>query len=324
MMGTPSISKPAIVGAGLIGASMAAMFSKAGLAVTVWDPNADSETAFRSRLKGASDQLASLGWANDGAVTWCNSLEEALADADWVQENAPETLPVKHKLYSDIETILSPQTIIASSTSALTWTELAEGMQSPSRLVTVHPFNPAHLMPLVEIYSRDNQTAAVATTLFSSLGKETVVLKQDAGGHIANRLASALWREAVHIVAEGIADVTAVDAALVHGPGLRWSIAGAHLSYHLGGGSGGIDHYLSHLGPSQEHRWASLGTPHLSADVCDALVKGVAEETDGLSVAALEDRRDQLLIEALRLRQSVGTLANNSGTTEHFRTTIGE
>jgi carnitine 3-dehydrogenase len=122
------------------------------------------------------------------------------------------------------------------------------------------------------------------------------VLRRDAVGHIANRLSSALWREAVNIVAEGIADVAAVDRALVHGPGLRWSIMGAHMAYHLGGGPGGIDHYLKHLGPSQERRWQTLGSPRLTPEVCKLLADGVKSEAAGRSIQSLEAARDQALV----------------------------
>ena len=303
-----TVERPAIIGAGLIGASMAAMFAAAGINVAVWDPDQDAETLFRQRVTRSSDHLAQLGQRGAGRVQWCDSLAEALHEADWVQENAPEKLDVKHELYREIEAVLDPDAILASSTSAMTWSELSTGLQNPDRLITLHPFNPAHLMPLVEIYGPDPARVATACRFFAALGKEPIVLKRDAVGHLANRLASALWREAVHIVAEGIADVAALDAALVHGPGLRWSIAGAHLSYHLGGGEEGIEGYLDRLGSSQERRWASLGAPELTEVVKRQLIDGVREEAAGRSVEELEDRRDALLIDALRLRADGGTL----------------
>lgn len=154
-------------------------------------------------------------------------------------------------------------------------------------------------MPLVEVYCPDDAHARKAMRFMRAIGKVPVRMKKEAVGHLANRLSSALWREAVHVVAEGIADVADVDAALVAGPGLRWSVVGPHLAYHLGGGEGGIRAYLDHLGPSQERRWASLGTPSLTPEVKAALVAGVEAETGGLSVAELEHRRDERLIAAL-------------------------
>ena len=177
---------------------------------------------------------------------------------------------------------------------------MTPALAHPGRLVTAHPFNPAHLMPLIELYGRDQESVETAVNFFTSMGKQTVRLKQDAVGHIANRLASALWREAVYIVAEGIADVEAVDAALVHGPGLRWSVAGAHLSYHLGGGAGGLKSYLDHLGQVRSGDGHARGSP-LTPETR-------AEETAGLTSAELEGRRDRLLLEALLLRKEMGTL----------------
>src|SRR5262249_13927897 len=160
-------------------------------------------------------------------------------------------------------------------------------------------FNPPHLMPLVEIYAPNAVIRAKAEAFYAGLDRKTVSLARDAVGHIANRLASALWREAVNIVDQGIADVEAVDAALVHGPGLRWSVIGAHMAYHLGGGAGGIEHYLKHLGPSQERRWSTLGNPKLTDDLSRRLVDGVMAEAAGRSIAELEAARDDALIRTL-------------------------
>jgi len=179
-------------------------------------------------------------------------------------------------------------------------------MRHPERFVTAHPFNPPHIMPLVEIYARDEATRQRAVAFYRAFGRITVELKRDAVGHIANRLASALWREAVNIVAEGIADVPTVDAALVNGPGLRWSVVGAHMAYHLGGGSGGIAHYLEHLGASQERRWATLGSPSLTPEVRAMLVEGVAAEAAGRPIPELEKARDDAIIRILAARREAG------------------
>ena len=159
-------------------------------------------------------------------------------------------------------------------------------------------------MPLVEIYGIDDKTLNTAEAIYAAAGRVPVRLQKDATGHIANRLASALWREAVNIVAEGIADVEAVDAAMVHGPGLRWSVLGPHMAYHLGGGTGGMAAYLDHLGPSQERRWAALGTPSLTPEVRTALIEGVTKEADGRDIRQLEAKRDAALIRALKARDS--------------------
>ncbi|MDD1506811.1 3-hydroxyacyl-CoA dehydrogenase NAD-binding domain-containing protein [Pseudomonas sp. CNPSo 3701] len=295
----------AVIGCGLIGESWAALFLAHGFDVQAWDPSDAVLRGFVGRLVRPLAQLESLGLdpAQRGQLRLASGLGDALQGATLVQENAPENIALKQALYADMEALLPAQAIIASSTSALTWSELAPGMREPRRLITAHPFNPPHLVPLVELYGIDAIVLDKAEALYRSVGRHPVRLKKDAVGHIANRLASALWREAVHIVAEGIADVAEVDAALVHGPGLRWSVTGAHMTYHLGGGQDGIAHYLRHLGPSQERRWASLGAPRLDEAVCRALVEGIEREAEGRSIAELEARRDTGLINALRARE---------------------
>ncbi len=294
----------AIVGGGLIGASWAAVFAHHGAVVRLWDPAPDAAASARDRFDRARVQLSELGSSDSrGSFAIVEELADALEGAALVQENAPESIPVKHELYGQIEALVSPEVIIASSTSALTWSELSPGLTRPERFVTAHPFNPPHLVPLVEVYGVDDPVAEQASAIYGSAGRVPVRLRRDATGHIANRLSSALYREAVNIVAEGIADVAAVDAALVHGPGLRWSVIGAHMTYHLGGGAGGLAAYLDHLGPSQERRWADLGSPTLDDATKARLVDGIDDEAGGRSVAELEAERDARLIAALRARQ---------------------
>ncbi len=310
MTNTPLASAPvAVLGAGLIGASWAALFLHHGAAVSVWDPAPDALAALPARMAGPLAQLARLGpRVEGGALAVAPDLAKAVAGAALVQENAPEAVPVKQALYAQVEASAPGDAVIASSTSALTWSELAPGLQTPARFITAHPFNPPHLVPLVELYGVDEGALARAEALYRAADRVPVRMRRDLPGHIANRLASALWREAVHMVAEGVADVAAVDAALAHGPGLRWSVMGAHMAYHLGGGAGGIEGYLAHLGPSQERRWASLGDPRLTPETCRALVDGVAREAAGRSVAALEAARDEALIAALLARRAAPPL----------------
>lgn len=299
---TPQI---AILGAGLIGAAWAALFQHHGADVRIWDPVTEALAATPARMKAPLAQLAEV--APDagprGRLTLCETLEQAVTGAALIQENAPEDIPLKHALFAQAEPLMAPDAVLASSTSALTWRELAPGLQDPARLITAHPFNPPHLVPLVEIYGIDPARMARAEAMYRAAGRVSVRLKKDATGHIANRLASALWREAVFMVQEGIADVEAIDAALVNGPGLRWSVLGAHMAYHLGGGAGGMAGYLAHLGPSQERRWAALGTPALTPDVQAALVDGTARAAAGRSIADLEAARDKALIASLRARK---------------------
>lgn len=296
----------AVAGAGLIGASWAALFLAHGHDVVAWDPSEAAAGDFPGIVSRHIAQLEELGQASGprGNLRQVAELDEALAGCFWIQENAPEKVPLKQALYRRIEAAAPPDALIASSTSSLTWTQLCEGMADKARLITAHPFNPPHLMPLVEIFAENAAVLERAKEFYGNVGRTTVTLRKDAVGHIANRLASALWREAVNIVAEGIADVSDVDAALVNGPGLRWSVIGSHMAYHLGGGPGGIEHYLDHLGPSQERRWESLGTPRLTPEVRRMLVDGIAAEAGGRSVDALEAERDRRLIDILNTRSA--------------------
>jgi 3-hydroxyacyl-CoA dehydrogenase len=299
-----AIKTVAVIGSGLIGASWSALFLGHGLRVQAWDPDPDALKALGPRVATAAKQLRRLGLAGKGRLTRHSDLAEALQGADFIQENAPERLELKHDLFVAIERHLPQPVPIATSTSSLTWSALAKPMRRRKRLVVAHPFNPPHLVPLVEIFGRNTEIVAGAAGFYRELGKTAVILRKEAPGHIANRLASALWREAVHIVAEGIAGVEDVDAALVNGPGLRWAVMGAHMTYHLGGGAGGMASYLEHLGPSQERRWQSLGSPRLTPRVRQALVDGVLAEAKGRSIATLERERDENLIRILKTRRS--------------------
>ena len=307
-MPLPDLSQTniAILGGGLIGTAWAALFVHHGARVTVWDPFKDALNSLENRITAPLAQLGELSAPSaQGQLILSTNLAKAVAAAELIQENAPEDIPTKQALYAKVEAAAPRTAIIASSTSALTWSDLSPGLRHPDRFITAHPFNPPHLIPLVEVFGTHEDTLSRAQAIYAAAGRVPVRLQKDATGHIANRLASALWREAVHIVADGIADVEAVDTALVNGPGLRWSVLGAHMAYHLGGGAGGMAAYLDHLGPSQERRWASLGAPSLTPDVRAALVKGVAREAGGRSIADLEEERDAALIALLKARKSI-------------------
>jgi carnitine 3-dehydrogenase len=291
----------AVVGCGLIGQSWAALFLAHGYDVRAWDPSEEVRAGFAGRVEAITGALAT--GRDRGVLTIAPTLGGAVDDAGLVQENAPEKVPVKQALYAEVEAAAHNDAIVASSTSSLLWSDLSAGMCHPERLITAHPFNPPHLMPLVEMFGIDEGVLAQADGFYRSLDRIPVQMKKEAVGHIANRLASALWREAVNMVAEGIADVSAIDAALVNGPGLRWSVVGAHMAYHLGGGPGGIRHYLDQLGPSQERRWATLGNPKLTPEVRGCLIEGIEVEACGRSIAQLEFERDEALLRVLAARR---------------------
>lgn len=295
----------AVIGGGLIGISWSALFVAYGWNVRLFEPMEDARGSIPSRVDELRKQVTALSpdLVDSGSLTCTQTLAEALEGCVWIQENAPEKVPLKRKLYADIEATAPRDVTIASSTSSLVWSDLSAEMANSSRLITAHPFNPPHLMPLVELFGSDSERLDAAADFYRSVGRHPVRMKREAVGHIANRLSSALWREAVNMVSEGIADVSDIDEALVYGPGLRWCVIGAHMAYHLGGGPGGITHYLAHLGPSQEKRWQDLGSPSLDTATQQKLVDGVELEARGRSIADLELQRDEALISVQRALQ---------------------
>ncbi|MBI2257244.1 MAG: 3-hydroxyacyl-CoA dehydrogenase [Proteobacteria bacterium] len=292
----------AIIGGGLIGAAWAALLVHHGHTVSAFDPDPARRADLAARVQRLRGQLQELTPGKAGTLAICETLSAAVEGADFVLESAPERLDLKVSLLAEIDTLAKPGAIVATSTSSLLLSDMTRDCRVKHRYIVAHPFNPPHLMPLVELFGSDAAVLERADAFFRALGKVTIHLKKEVQGHIANRLGAALWQEAVHLVESGVADVADIDAALIHGPAMRWAVQGTHLTYHLGGGPGGIRHYLDHLGPSQERRWASLGKVQLTADVKKMLIDGIEREANGRSVADLEAERDRFLIDLLKLR----------------------
>ncbi len=300
-----TIKQVAVIGCGTVGASWAALFLGHGLDVAAYDPSPGAEERLRSFVEHALNQLAELGAREKGELRFSGDLNDVLGAADFVQENVPEDEALKRRMLADIDALAGEGVIVASSTSALLRSSIVAECKTPYRFIVAHPFNPPHLVPLVELVGEDESVVQQAADFYQTLGRRPVILKREMPGHIANRLSSALYREAVYLVEQGVASVADIDAALCNGPGLRWAVMGPHMTYHLGGGPGGIEHYLSHLGPSQVRRWASLGNPTLSPEVQKQIVEGVAEEAGDRSIQDLEERRDRALLEILKSRTEV-------------------
>jgi carnitine 3-dehydrogenase len=300
-----TIKRVAVIGCGTVGASWAALFLGHGLDVAAYDPSPGAEERLRSFVEHALDQLAELGTREKGELRFSGDLTDVLGAADFVQENVPEDEALKRRTLADIDALTTEGVIVASSTSALLRSSIVAECKTPHRFIVAHPFNPPHLVPLVELIGEDESIVQQAAEFYRTIGRRPVILRREMPGHIANRLSSALYREAVYLVEQGVASVADIDAALCNGPGLRWAVMGPHMTYHLGGGPGGIEHYLAHLGPSQVRRWASLGSPSLSPEVQKRIVEGVAEEAGDRSIQELEERRDRALLEILKSRTEV-------------------
>ena len=232
-----------------------------------------------------------------------------LSGIDFVQENGPDRIEVKGLLIRQLEQVIAPDVVIASSTSSLLASDIQREARHPERILAGHPMNPPHLVPMVELVSgkqTSEESMQTAEAFYRQMQRVTIRVKKEVVGHLANRLTSALYREAVHIAAEGIASVEDIDRAITYGPGMRWALVGPHLSYHLGGGTGGYQHYLDHLGPTQEARWKEHGDPKLTEEVKAVLVSGVDKELENQDRGTLTQRRDDALVELYKLKQKYG------------------
>ncbi len=295
-----------IVGAGLIGGGWTLHFLRLGYDVAAHDPADGAAARLRDMVARDWPLMERLGLA-DGAspdrLTFAASLGEAVAGAAVVQECAPERLEIKQALFEEMDRIAAPETLLFTSTSSFPVAQVRARTARPERCLLGHPFNPPHILPLVEVAGgpRDAPEIVRAMAFWQSVDKVPVHLRKELPGHLVNRLTAALFREAVHLIAEDVADVADIDTAVANGPGLRLALAGPFLNYHLGGGEGGIEHYLRHLGPSQVARWESLGEPELSDEVVARIVEGVKRETAGRTIADLAADRDEGLLRLLRL-----------------------
>jgi len=291
------ILRTAVLGTGVIGASWAALFLARGTDVAAHDPAQGAEARARTAVDAAWPTLAALGLVAErpGTLSFHAKATDAVAGAAFVQESVPERIEIKHALYAEIEPALAPGAIVASSASGLTLSEMQAGWRDPARFVLGHPFNPPHLIPLVEVMGNALTGAGVveaAEAAYRQFAKVTIRVRKEVPGHIANRLQAALWREAIHLIREGVATAQDVDTAVHAGPGLRWAAMGPTMLFHLGAGEGGIAAFCERYGPSFHRWWDDLGDPRLDAETTAALVGGVAEATAGAPVDALAASRD--------------------------------
>lgn len=292
----------AILGAGVIGASWAALFLAAGHRVAIYDPMEGAEKAIGAAIANAWPTLAALDMTERGdphAITFHADPADAVAGAAFIQESVPERLPLKHDLYAKIEEALDPAAIVASSASGLTLTEMQGGWRDPARFVLGHPFNPPHLIPLVEVMGNERTADGIVEQtqhFYEDAGKVTIRVNREVPGHVANRLQAALWREAIHLVREGVASVGDVDKAVWAGPGLRWAAMGPTMLFHLGAGEAGMAEFCTRYTDSFNRWWDDLGTLHLDAETAEMLVAGVMAGAGSDEPAALAGKRDALLV----------------------------
>ena len=302
-----NVERVAIIGAGTIGASWAAHFLARCMDVQVWDPGPGSEARVRRFVADAWPALERLGLtatADRARLRWCEDVEGALSNVQFVQESAPEDKALKLALYERFDSALPENAVMASSTSGLLLSELQAGRAARARYVLGHPFNPPHLIPLVEVLGGAQTAAEVVDwtlTFYGAHGKTAIRLNREVPGHLVNRLQAAIWREAIDAVVSGLATVEDVDKAIAYGPGLRWSLMGPHQIFHLAGGPGGMRNFLEHFGPNIENWWRDMRDVTLTPDVKAKLIDGVEAEAAGRSVENLAAERDAHLLNLLEM-----------------------
>ncbi|MBO9648421.1 MAG: 3-hydroxyacyl-CoA dehydrogenase [Variovorax sp.] len=308
------VKRVAVVATGVIGASWAAYFLARGLDVDATDPSPGAEERLCAAVAQHWPTLTRFGLAEGASIDRLRfhaQLEDAVAQADFVQENGPERIDIKAELFRRMDAAARPHVILASSSSGLAISGVQAQCKHPERVVLGHPFNPPHLIPLVEVVGGERTSPdAIARTMafYTAIDKRPIHVKREVKGHIANRLQAALWREAFHLVDQGVASVADIDTAIAHGPGLRWAVMGPFMNLHLSGGAGGIAHVLDHLGGPIEDWWHDLGAPSMTADLKQRVTAGVADELGPRRTADLEAARDTLLMNLIRDKASTGTL----------------
>ena len=304
------VRRIAIVGTGVIGASWAAEFLAKGFDVIATDPAPNAEANLRKYVDTAWPALTAMGLADNGSrdrLSFTLDMKNAVSGADLVQENGPERKDFKIQLFAEMDAATPPDSIIASSSSGLTMSVMQSACKHPERCVIGHPFNPPHMIPLVEVVGGEKTSPDVvrrAIEFYASIGKKPIHLRKEVVGHVANRLQAAIYREVVNLINLGVVDVADADTAVCWGPGLRWGVMGPTMLFHLGGGQGGIQHFMEHLSGPVAMWWKDLGSfTEWPAGSKETIVAGLTGETDGRTVDELAQMRDEVLLELVKLRR---------------------
>ncbi len=302
------IRRIAVIGTGAIGASWAAQYLARGFDVIATDPAQNAEVNLRNYVDAAWKSLTSIGLspgANRDRLIFTSSMKEAVSKADFVQENGPERPNFKIKLFANIDDATPPDSIIASSSSGITMSVIQSGCKHPERCVIGHPFNPPHIIPLVEVVGgakTSPEAMQQAMTFYASIGKKPLLLHKELPGHVANRLQMALYREILYLIEQGVLSVADADDAVCYGPGLRWGVMGPSLQWHLGGGQGGIHHFMEHIMGPLTGVMKTLGNPDVNDKLKQTIIEGVMQEAGDCSVEQLAQEENEVLVGLLKLR----------------------
>lgn len=302
------------IGAGPIGGGWSAHFLGRGYDVTCYMHDASEEDSLRRLLETAWKCLEQTGLA-DGAspdrLTCTTDLAHAVAEADFVQESVPEVIAVKQALYSQLGDLVPEDVVIASSTSGLSMTDIQARCSTPERTVVGHPFNPPYLLPLVEMVGgekTDPDTLTWTSAFYAHTGKAPLIMTKEVPGFVATRIQEAVWREALHMVKNGEATPQQIDIAMVNGPGPRWAFGGPFMTYHIGGGEGGMAYCLDQFGPALNLPWTRLKAPELTKVLRDQIVGDSESRAAGRTFSDLSAERDAGLVAVAQAWNKIGKL----------------
>lgn len=304
-----SIKQAAIVGTGVIGNGWIVRMLAQGYDVIAADPAEGAEERMRRAVEQSWPYVEALGLAEGASkdrLTFVKDTEEAVKNADFIQENVPEVEELKQFVLQTIDKHAKPDAVIGSSTSGIMPSELQENLQHPERFVVAHPFHPVYILPLVEVVAGKQTTdenVDKAKAFYESLNMSVLLVRHEIEGHIADRLIEAIWRESLHIVNEGIATTEEVDKAFTHGAGMRYAQYGPFLTFHLAGGEGGMRHMLKQFGPALKKPWTKLEAPELTDELYDKVVSGCEQQSNGMSMSELDQNRNEFLVKLFDLVQ---------------------
>jgi carnitine 3-dehydrogenase len=302
------IRRIAVVGTGVIGASWAAQYLARGFDVIATDPAPGAEENLRKYVDNAWELLTVIGLTPGGSrdrLSFTSNLQDALANSDFVQENGPERPEFKTKLFADMDDATPLDSIIASSSSGITPSVMQSKCKHPERVLVGHPFNPPHIIPLVEVVGGTKTSPEAiqrAMAFYALIGKKPILLNKELPGHVANRLQSALYAEVMYLIQQGVLSVADADDAVSYGPGLRWGVIGPSLQWHLGGGAGGIKHFMDHLMDPMSVAIKNLGSPDVTPALKKTITEGVLQEAGNHSVEQLAAQENEVLVGLLKLR----------------------
>jgi len=299
----------AVVGSGVIGIGWILHYLRMGLQVGAYDPAASARARITEMVDMTWPIMEELGLragASRENLVVAESLADAVAAADVVQEAAPEDVAIKSRLFAEIDAIVPASTVILTSTSGISMTLIQSDCVHPGRTATGHPFNPPYLIPLVEVLGgerTDREVVEWTMEFYRSLDKYPVHLEREVPAFIASRLQEAMWREALHMIAAGEATVEMIDDCITQGPGLRWAVTGPMMNFHLAGGPEGMKHVLDHFGPTLKEPWTRLVAPELTDELRERVIDGCERESAGRSVDEMVLDRDRAIIAIMKARR---------------------